>query len=709
MKTILQVDQTDCGPACMAMVLSHWGREEPLYRLRELCGTSQGGTNLLGMKNAALGLGMECGAFQADLEGLQQVDLPAILHWEHNHYVVLTKLDAKYAYLADPAEGKRRVTHEELTEKWTGRLMTMRPGFAFEKGHFVGKRGVQGLFAHLSHFRGAQRILVEVIAATLLLSLLSLVSPLLSQVLFDRVLTFGEVQMLPYLLAAIFGLAALQAAFGALQAYLSNHLAMSLNYKLQMGYLEHLLKLPMRVHETRMVGDFLQRFGDLSQVREVLTSLLVGVPTALFTLVISAAVLFFYNSKLALVASIALLIDVGYLLIVAPKLRANSRKLLKQSGDLNSFMIGNLEGMSALKAYRAEPWALFKGRNQISGLMDQTWKSFTIQNNSGVVFGLLGSLSTLLTLWYGATQVLNLSLSVGQLVATYGLVGNAVGAVSTLIHSVQSMQQGTVSSDRLAEILELPREGDNKEHAAANGDLSPLFDRVEVKNLSFGYLPQRQILHGLNFTLRRGEYVALLGRNGSGKSTLCNLMTDLLTPNEGEILWDGQSLSDHAPDAVRARIAYQRQEVPLFFTSFQDNLTLGREIPEHQLRGVIQALNLQDIIKRLPEGLNTPIGGDSPHRLSSGERQMVGLARLLLSDADLLILDEPTATLDMEREARVVQLLTQLKGKKTMLVITHRPALIGPADTVLELENGRLQQSSSTLATLPIFQGVGSW
>ena len=687
MKPILQVDSTDCGPACLATVLAHWARHEPLYRLRELAGTTQSGTSMLGLLRAAQALNLEAEPYQADTEGLRELSLPAILHWEHNHYVVLTQLSEKGATLADPAVGVRRISLAELAEKWTGNVLWLRPLLSFERGHFIGKRGLSALMSHLQHFRGAFPVLAEIFLCTIVLSIFSLVSPLLSQVLFDRVLTFGEVQLLPYLLWAILGFAVMQTLFGTVRSYLSSHLGMSLNYKLQMGYLHHLLGLPLRIHETRLVGDLLQRSDDLSNVRGVLTSLMVGVPVAFFTLIFSMGVLMFYNIQLALVAMAGLLLDVAYIFVISPRLRANSRKVLKKSGELNSFMIGNLEGISALKAFCAEKWALLRGRNQISGLMEQSWKGFLLDNNSGVVFGLLGSLASLLTLWYGATQVLDAKLSVGQLVATYGLTGNAIGALSTLIGSVQSIQQGIVSSDRLAEILELPTEDGSRKIA----ELPPLTEALTVENLNFGYLAERPILGGVNLRLARGSYTVLLGANGSGKTTLCNVLTSLLEPTSGRLEWDGVPLGDHSPEAVRSRIAYQRQEVPMFYATLLDNLTLGRPVAEARVRAVLGALQMDNIVRRLPEGLQTTLGGDSPHRLSSGERQMLGLARLLLADAEVLILDEPTATLDMEREARVVQILSQLKVSKTLLVITHRPALMVPADVIVELVEGEIR------------------
>ncbi|ANE44996.1 ABC transporter [Deinococcus puniceus] len=682
-----QVDSTDCGPACLATVLAYWSRHEPLYRLRELAGTTQSGTSMYGLLRAAQALNLEAAAYQADLDGLNELSLPVILHWEHNHYVVLLKLTPKWATIADPAVGIRRLSLSEVSQKWTGNVLWLKPLLGFEKGNFVGKRGIAGLMSHLVHFRGATPVLVEVLIGTVMLSVFSLITPLLSQVLFDRVLTFGEVQLLPYMLWAILGFAVLQTLIGTFRSYLSSHLGMALNYKMQMGYLHHLLNLPLRIHETRLVGDLLQRNGDLSNVRGVLTSLMISVPVAVLTLIFSLGLLAFYNIQLALVASLSLILDIIYVFAIAPRLRDNSRKVLKKSGELNSFLIGNLEGISAIKAFSAEKWATAKGRNQISGLMDQSWQGFLLSNNSSVVFGLLGSLGSLFTLWYGATQVLDGQLSVGQLVATYGLTNNAVGALSTLIGTVQAVQQGTVSSDRLAEILELPTE----DGTGRIKELPPLTTELVIEQLEFGYLPDRPILGGIDLVLKKGSYTVLLGSNGSGKTTLCNVLTSLLEPTAGKIVWDGLPFSDFTPEAIRSRVAYQRQEVPMFYASLLENLTLGRQIAEERVRHVLGALQMETIVRRLPEGLQTTLGGDSPHRLSSGERQMLGLARLLLSDADVLILDEPTATLDLNREARVVQILSSLKGQKTLLVITHRPALMSPADQIVELVDGVIQ------------------
>jgi ABC-type bacteriocin/lantibiotic exporter with double-glycine peptidase domain len=313
------------------------------------------------------------------------------------------------------------------------------------------------------------------------------------------------------------------------------------------------------------------------------------------------------------------------------------------------------------------------------------------------VFGLLGNLSSLFTMWYGATQVLQLNLSVGQLVAANALMGSALGAFSTLTGSVLSVQNGVVASDRLAEILEVEQES-----IKGIRELTPLRHSLEVSGLRFGYFSERPFLKDVAFTLPKGSYTALLGANGGGKSTLAAMLCKMLEPDAGRILWDGIAYADASASAVRERVLYVKQEVPVFYASLRENIALGAELEEAELWKALEDVGLERVARRLPDGLETTIGGETLHKFSTGERQMLGLARALVSSADVLILDEPTATLDLEREQRVLEVLKALKLRKTILVITHRPALMDSADQILHLEEGAIRTESRA----PVFLSV---
>ena len=462
---ISQVDTVDCGPACLATVLAHWGKRESLHHLRELAGTTQTGTSLFGLYRAAKSLGLEARALEVDLERLRNLTLPVILHWDNNHYVVLAKLTEHKALIQDPAAGQRWLPLEELVKHWTGKLLWLEPGENFERSTSQHPRGLRGLLARLAFFKGSGWVLAQLAFGTIVLALLGLAAPVLSQILFDNVLATQNSALMPYLLAGIFLLLAFQTSFGAAQGYLSGRLLLRLDAHLQRFYLNHLLHLPQRIHETRLVGDLLARFGDLSQVQGVLASFLVGTPAALLTVILSFGLLASYNVSLALVALVNLPLQVLYLLWLSPRLQRVSHKQLEKDSEVQSFLISSLEGLSTLKTRQAEAWALSRGKSKVNELMGANWQGLMLSTWGGVIFGLLSHVGTLITLWYGAVQVLQAELTVGQLVAAYGLVQAAVQALSEVTDSIEQIQEGIVASDRLSEVLELPTEQDSDELA----------------------------------------------------------------------------------------------------------------------------------------------------------------------------------------------------------------------------------------------------
>ena len=411
MKTFLQQDPRDCGIACLRSVLYAQGNVSSVDSLRQLAATTTSGTSLLGLRSAAQRLGFEAKALAAEPEDLGSLELPCVLHWDQSHFVLLWRVHNGKALIGDPALGKNVWWKlADIPKHWTGKFLQLRPSAGFVRGNFSGQRGWAGLLLHFGQFRGAGQVLLEIGLGTLILSVLGLSAPILSQVLFDRVLTFREEQLLPYLLAGIFMLSGFQTAFGAVRGYISSHLAMRLDFRLHLGYWDHLLRLPLRQHETRLVGDLLQRFSDLTRVRDVLLSLIVGLPSSIFSLVVSIILLITYNPMLALVGGINIPLQLAYLFILSPMLRENSKRSLKKSGEVQSFLIGSLEGLSTIKAWRAEEWALLRGRQQITESMQLGWQGMMLSTWGGVVFGLLGSLGNMLVLWFGATQVLRLEL-----------------------------------------------------------------------------------------------------------------------------------------------------------------------------------------------------------------------------------------------------------------------------------------------------------
>lgn len=541
------------------------------------------------------------------------------------------------------------------------------------------------LLSKLSYFRGAWNLLFQLALGTLLVSLVSLGAPLFTQILFDRVLAFQQKELLPSMLVGLVLLAVSQSTLQAVKTHLSNYLGLSLEYKLNLTYLCHLLHLPLATHRRFPVGDLLSRFRDLSTARVTLTEVLTGVPSTLLILFFSLALVFTYSTSLGLLTLLNIPVQMVYGLIVAPRIKRNSHGMLKKSAEVQSFLIHALRGLVTLKSLGAERWALYSGKRHVAENADITFQYIGLANTSNAVFTLLASFCGLLLLWYGAGLVLEQQLTVGQLIAAYGLSVNAATAISALSGNLASLYEGAVASERLDQILMLPDEQLQEGHPEI---LAPLSSTFEARDIRFSYSPGREVLTKASFTLTRGTCTALVGANGVGKSTLGMILAGLIEPEGGEILWDGVSLKGMSPQTIRRRVAYMAAEVPVFWSTLRENLLLGNPVPESTLHRVVSELGMERILAKLPQGLDTELGGESSPHFSSGELQLIGVARMLLCEADLLILDEPTSALDFEREAMVVGSLRSLSGKRTLLVITHRPALLKIADQTIELKDG---------------------
>lgn len=547
------------------------------------------------------------------------------------------------------------------------------------------RRGIPGLLSKLSYFRGMWSLLLQLALGMLLISLVSLGAPLFTQILFDRVLTFQQQELLPGMLVGLVLLAVFQSVLQAVKTHLSSYLGLNLEYRLNLTYLRHLLHLPLTSHRRFPVGDLLSRFHDLTTVRVTLTEVLTGVPSTLLTLLFSLALVFTYSTPLGMLTLLNVPVQMVYGLVVAPRIKRNSRRMLKKSAEVQSFLIHALRGLATLKSLGGERWALYSGKRHIAENADVTFQHMGLANTSNAVFTLLAGFCGLLLLWYGAGLVLEQQLSVGQLIAAYGLSVNAAAAMSALSGNLASLYEGAVASERLDQILTLPGE---QPQGGRSQTLDPLSGTLEARDICFSYSPGREVLTKASLTLTRGTCTALVGANGAGKSTLGMILAGLAEPEGGEVLWDGASLEGLSPTTIRRRVAYMAAEVPVFWSTLRENLLLGNPVPESTLHRVVGELGMERILAKLPQGLDTELGGESSPHFSSGELQMIGVARMLLSEADVLVLDEPTSALDFEREAVVIEALSSLAGRRTLLVITHRPALLKIAEQTVELKDG---------------------
>lgn len=683
---VRQIDETDCGAACLAMVCRYFGRSVSLTRIRQLVHASFDGTSLKGLSRAAEELGLAARSVKASSRNVVQMPLPAIVHWQGNHWVVLYHVDAQKARVVDPALGPRQIPRAEFDRQWSGYAALFDYTEAFERAP-EGGSGAGWLWPFFRPYAG---LLLKALGLAVVLSALQMVVPIFTQIIVDRVIVERDFALLNILMAAMAGVLFFSIVAMLLQRYLLSFVAVRIDAA-SLDYLTRkLLALPMSYFNTRRTGDILRRLGGMRQVREFMVQNAISGLTATVQLGIALLLMFVYSPLLGL-AFLATAPLYAILMRVSLKwLRPLFQRLEEAFGKYHSYQIDAIKGIETVKAMGAEGAFRELMLNQFHGVADRVFKAdLTMMSYHGSVQA-VGFLSTLLFLWVGAHQVMNGTLTIGGLVAFSSLVALANAPIGTLLNMWDNVQLATVLLDRLNDVFDQePEQGTDHSHLLP---VRTLDGRVTLRNVGFQYggLESTKILEGITFEAPPGKLVALVGRSGSGKTTLIKCLAGLLEPNDGTILYDGVDLKTLNYRELRRRVGFVLQENHLFDDSIARNIAFGEDDPD--MDAVVWAArvaNAHEFIDRFPLGYDTKIG-ESGLALSGGQRQRIAIARAVYHRPPILIFDEATSSLDTESERLVQDNMAKLLEGRTSFVIAHRLSTVRDADLIVVLEKGKL-------------------
>ena len=688
---VRQIDEMDCGAACMAMICRHFGRPVSLARIRQLLHTSTDGTSLKALCSGAEELGLAARSVKASAKNLLQMPLPAIVHWEGNHWVVLYDVDDRHVRVADPAIGLRRFPRDEFEKKWTGYASLFDYTAEFEKAP-VGRSSIAWLWAF---FRPFSRIFAKATAMAIIVSALQMVLPIFTQVIVDRVLVEQDVGLLNILILSMIAVVFFMTIAMLIQRYLLSFVAV----RIDSGTLDYLtrkmLALPMTYFNTRRTGDIQRRLAGVRQVREFLMQQGVGGLMSVTQLAASLVLMFVYSSVLALVFLITVPLYTGLMYFSARWLRPIFHSLEEAFGKYNSNQIDAIKGIETVKAMGAEGSLRGMMLGQFHGLAQRQFKAdFTMMTYDGAI-QTVTFLTTALFLWVGAQQVMNGALTIGGLVAFSSLVAMANGPLGTLLKMWDNLQLSSVLLDRLSDVFE-----QEPEQGADRSRLKPvksLEGRVRFENVGFRYGGPESptILEGITFEVPAGKSVAIVGRSGSGKTTLVKCLSGLLEPTEGTILYDGVDLKTLNYRDLRRQIGFVLQENHLFDDTIARNIAFGEEEPDMDaVLWAARTANAHEFIERLPLGYDTKVG-ESGLAVSGGQRQRIAIARALYHHPPVLIFDEATSSLDTESERIVKENLGRLLEGRGSFIIAHRLSTIREADLIMVLEKGRLVEQGN--------------
>ncbi len=682
---IYQAEHSECALACLAMVAGYHGLDLTLLALRERFPISMKGATLRDVVELARRIGLDTRTVRCEIPSLAKLQLPALLHWDFEHFVVLAGIRGTRYVIHDPALGVVEMRAEEVSRHFTGIAAQFTPRPDFQMGSEGGRLTLRRL---LQGSRGVWSFVAQVVWITAFLELFALLSPLVLKTVIDTGLTNRDFDFITALALGFAGAAVLQGVLAFSRDYVLLHFASAFNAQFSSVLFSHLLRLPMQFFSKRRVGDLIDRYQSANIIRQTLVGSLPRVLLDGVMAIVFISILFYYSLALGGLALGFFLLYTAVRVTWHRSTRRLAENVVKMRSEENGHVIETLRGMQPIKIFAKEQERLGNWHNHYSRLINAELGhglSTSAQSASKVM--LLG-VDAAASIYVGATQVAAGSLTIGLLFAL--LVYKAQFAQKSMTLAEQAMELRMVSLhlDRLSEIALSPPEQD----AQVAIPLVPAdFDgfRLEVDNVSARYGPiDPAVISGATFQIEAGDFVALIGPSGSGKTTLFRLILGLMELAEGQVRFNGRPMADFEMQSFRRRIGVVMQDDMLLSGTILDNISFFDASPdESKARWCAETAMIFDEIEAMPMKFNSRIG-DLGSALSGGQKQRILLARALYHDPHILLLDEGTANLDVSVEKQLLDNLAMLGI--TCVSIAHRPETILRANKVLQVEGGRV-------------------
>jgi ATP-binding cassette subfamily B protein RaxB len=691
---ILQTEAAECGLACLAMVSSFYGHRIDLPTLRRKHSISLKGATLAYLMSVADQLGLKSRPVKVELEDLDKLCLPAILHWDFNHFVVLTAASARALTIHDPARGERNLSRAEASKHFTGVALELTPTPAFQRVEERQRVGLRQLFGRVA---GIQAALLQVLLLAAALEVFALAAPLYTQVVVDSAIVSEDHDLLTVLGIGFLLLGLIQVGLTAGRSWLVTVLGTSANYQLLSNLFHHLLHLPMSFFEKRHLGDVASRFESVSVIQRTLTTaFLEGIMDGVMTVVILGMMLVYSVQLTAFVCAAALLYAALRIILYRP-LRSAQEEQILHAAKQNSTFLETVRGIQSVKLFnrQVQRRTLYQNR-----LVDNFNAGIRIQQ-MGILFKSLNRglfcVENVAVIWVGALLVIGGGLSIGMLFAFLSFKQQFISRIVALIDRAVEFKMLSLHAERVADIALAAAEPVKD---TAVGPATLVGTGIELRNIRFRYSESDPfVLDNISLRIGEGESVAVIGPSGCGKTTLVKVLLGLLPPSDGEVLVGGVSLASIGCNRLRDIVGSVMQDDQLFAGSISDNICFFDPEPDQErVERCAKIAAIHPEIGAMPMAYSTLVG-DMGTALSGGQKQRVLLARALYKEPRILVLDEATSHLDVARERVVNDAIRELRI--TRVLIAHRPETIASADRVIRLGPGSVQ----SLGTVPAAHG----
>jgi ATP-binding cassette, subfamily B, bacterial CvaB/MchF/RaxB len=679
---ILAAEAAECGLACMAMIARYYGHNVDLNGLRQRFSLSLAGASLRSLMGIADQLGFSTRALRAEIGALGKVTLPAVLHWDLNHFVVLKSIDRKSAVIHDPAVGIRTLSLEQFSKHFTGVVLELARAEGFEP---INARAPMKLSFLWSRLHGFSSAILQVLLLSAALQIATFAAPFQLQLVVDEALAQADRDLLFVIALAFGGLVIVQAAIEALRGWALRILGHLLSFQITGNLVRHLLRLPNDYFEKRNVGDIISRLQSVKPIQAAISQGLVGTVIDGVMASIAAVILFFYSTTLALIVIVAVFLNLVVALAVFPRMKQRMEEEILAEAKEQTHLMESVRAATTVKLMGREAEREGTWRNLHAETTNVSISVGRFELSQRFCHNIITGLQTVIVIYIAARLVLDSrGFSVGMLFAFMSFRQTFTDRAMGLVNQIMEFRLLRLHLDRLADLVTTPAESSAEAPAHIE-----IVGHIRLKDVSFRYgATDALVLESLNLEINPGDFIAITGASGSGKSTLLKMMLGLNRPSEGAIELDGYRATPERWRAWREFIGVVAQDDRLLSGTIADNIAcFDPDLDMVRVQQAAVAAQVHEDILRSPMQYLTLVG-DMGSTLSGGQRQRVLLARALYRNPKILFLDEGTANLDEQNEELIADLIAQMPI--TRIVVAHRPALIRRAKFVYEVGNRKI-------------------
>jgi ATP-binding cassette, subfamily B, bacterial len=703
-----QLDRTDCGPTCLQMIAKYYGKTISLEYLREKSYITRDGISVLGLTEAAENIGFRSLVIKIDLESLDKVPLPCILHWRQRHFIVIYKISKKYLYAADPDFGLIAYTRDELKKGWIGDISSnsdekglavlLEPTPPFYQKKDEKNNQLESGFSFLRpYFKPYKNYIFQIVIGLLVGSFIQLAFPFVTQSIVDYGIKNQNIGFIYLLLMAQVMLSISQTGIEMIRGWLLLHIGSRINISLISDYLAKLMRMPVKYFDTRRAGDIMKRIEDNERIETFLSSTSLMATFSLFNLALFGSILLYYNYKIFLIFFIGAFLYMGWVVVFMKQRYLLDFKRFDETAGSTNNLIQLINGIQEIKLNNSEKRHRWEWESIQARLFNLSVKGLTLSQYQITGSTFINEIKNVFISFTAAQLVIKGELTLGMMLAVQYIIGQLNSPLNSFIGIVQRMQDAKLSLERIAEIHnsedETSFESDNIKIILPN-------QSITIKNnlnFKYGGKDSAIILRDLNFSIPHGKVTAIVGASGSGKTTLLKLLAKLYPPSSGTILVGSQDINHIDTLSWRSKCGIVMQDGFIFSDTIARNITESDSsgiIDKNKLLNAVRIANLEETIESFPTGYNTKIGG-SGIQLSGGQKQRVLIARAIYKDPEFLFFDEATSALDAKNEKIIVENLKDFYLGRTVLVIAHRLSTVRDAHNIVMMDKGTIVEQGT--------------